>query len=118
MSSKSSSSSSTFGRRQERRCRLPFLLVSVASSFLPSPDVVVVDGVAAADVVVVEKDDFTNPSLNPRNSNNARGNRVWYNLRVVLGSKSPQIRFLLEPKDLRNVDTEVYLAAHSALRRS
>lgn len=41
---------------------------------------------------------------------------VWYNLRVVAGSKSPQKRFLLEPNVERSVEREVYLAAQAALR--
>jgi len=103
------------GLRHDRRCRLPFLVFRV-SSLVPSP--------GDDDVVVVDDDDdneceedLTKPSLNPLNSNKARGNNVWYNLRVVTGSKSPQILFLFEPNDLRSVETEVYLAAHSALRR-
>mmetsp|Transcript_5644 Transcript_5644/g.11788 ORF Transcript_5644/g.11788 Transcript_5644/m.11788 type:complete len:239 (-) Transcript_5644:99-815(-) len=48
----------------------------------------------------------------------ARGRRVWYSLLVVSGSKSPQSLLRLVPNVWRRVETSVYFAAHSLLRRS
>jgi hypothetical protein len=68
------------GLRHDRRCRLPFLVFRV-SSLVPSPDddddvIVVVDDDDDDDDDNECEEDLTKPSLNPLNSNKARGNNV------------------------------------------